>query len=121
MRQSPRVFGDDDGRGAVRAGGARVALEKEERGGGEKKGRRWGGTHFKGEWREAREGGVRGQCPHGGGRRKERGEPGVATSGWGRPATATGRRARAAPCCADRGARGANRWAKATMPGGYSD
>jgi hypothetical protein len=48
-----------------------------------------GGRHpFKGEQqKQGKRGGVRGRCPHGGGRRKERGA-GVAVGGAGREAPA---------------------------------
>jgi hypothetical protein len=54
----------------VRAGSARVTLEKEEKGGG----------IFKGLTKTGEREGVRGWCPPGGGRRKERGA--WCGSGW---------------------------------------
>jgi hypothetical protein len=68
-------------------------------------------------WRKEKEGGSAQSChtEEGEGRR---GGPGTVAGSSGQPATAPGRRARAAPCRAHRGAQGAGWWPMATVSGG---
>jgi hypothetical protein len=131
-RRGPATVGGDiGGEGPPGRGerSARVELTVEgENGSGLKYGEGWRHDHGSALLNCAMGGrgkgaGVRGQCPCGGGRRKERGGAGVAAGGLGRPAMALDRRAWVSSCHVDRGAQGgrADRWAMATVPDGCAD
>jgi hypothetical protein len=95
-----------EGNSAERATGRRSVLFKPE------EGEREGVV----PWRQEKEGGSV-QAHHVNEGEGRRGGPGAAVGGSGWPATAPGHRARAAPCRANRGAWGVDRWATATVLG----